>query len=305
MVSEALVTVETVAIAAAALTERGERPSVNAVRQELGGGSPNRILEHLQTWRARPTETAGEAVVSEFEPKAMAVRADLPDDVAASVEALVRSVVAAVDRVEASGRRSAAERLDSMAAAHSDALSAQQRQQSVTLAAVEARLADAVADLKEALPSVQEAEELLGRVVQLVNENAELRERVGALDNEFTSAAAVIAEAVAGRSIAEVAAERAADEAMAWRTELARAQQDLADIRLTTARAASSAQTLLDTARGELTELRTAGRAQAEEIDRLRTERAASEDRARGLCERAAAAEAKLSAMQTTPVEAE
>ncbi|MBK5935487.1 DNA-binding protein [Halorhodospira halophila] len=52
------ITTEQVHAAADALTERGERPTLNAVRRELGGGSFSTISEAMQSWRARQQEHA-------------------------------------------------------------------------------------------------------------------------------------------------------------------------------------------------------------------------------------------------------
>ena len=47
-----LASFESVAAAAESLMNSGQRPSVRAVIQALGGGSPNTILPHLQTWKS-------------------------------------------------------------------------------------------------------------------------------------------------------------------------------------------------------------------------------------------------------------
>ncbi|WP_312126752.1 DNA-binding protein [Pseudomonas sp.] len=57
----ALVTFESVATAADAITKEGGRPSVRAVIAHLGGGSPNQILPHLNGWKAgRPAIRAAD-----------------------------------------------------------------------------------------------------------------------------------------------------------------------------------------------------------------------------------------------------
>lgn len=60
----ALVTFESVAGAAQALQEGGQRASVRAVIAALGGGSPNMVLRFLAEWRAgRPAGlVAGQAL---------------------------------------------------------------------------------------------------------------------------------------------------------------------------------------------------------------------------------------------------
>jgi colicin import membrane protein len=51
-----LVTYETVAQACEALSAEGKRPSVRAILAQLGGGSPNAVLDHQRQWKAgRPT----------------------------------------------------------------------------------------------------------------------------------------------------------------------------------------------------------------------------------------------------------
>lgn len=48
----ALVTFESVAAAAEAISKDGGRPSVRAVIAQLGGGSPNTVLPMLNEWKA-------------------------------------------------------------------------------------------------------------------------------------------------------------------------------------------------------------------------------------------------------------
>ena len=53
------VTYEQVAQAADALVGSGQQPTIRAVREHLGRGSPNTVHRHLQAWRdARPVPIA-------------------------------------------------------------------------------------------------------------------------------------------------------------------------------------------------------------------------------------------------------
>ena len=60
------ITTEQVHAAADAITARGERPTLTAVRRELGGGSFSTISEAMQAWRARQQEEASAQGESEI-----------------------------------------------------------------------------------------------------------------------------------------------------------------------------------------------------------------------------------------------
>jgi chromosome segregation ATPase len=111
------ITYEEVAAAADALVADGERPTINAVRDALGTGSPNTIHRHLQAWKATQAPARREA-------------ARLPDELA----------VALAEEIE---RQAARARAD----AEQAALEAQQTADD--LAAVGEELESQVADLTE------------------------------------------------------------------------------------------------------------------------------------------------------------
>ena len=46
------ITYDEVAASADALVGRGEKPTIGAIRAELGTGSPNTIHRHLTAWKA-------------------------------------------------------------------------------------------------------------------------------------------------------------------------------------------------------------------------------------------------------------
>jgi chromosome segregation ATPase len=78
-----------VAAAADALVGRGERPTIQAIRAEIGTGSPNTIHRHLQAWRsaqapakreaARLPDELAAALAEEIERQAARARADAED----------------------------------------------------------------------------------------------------------------------------------------------------------------------------------------------------------------------------------
>lgn len=80
------ITYEEVAAAADALVADGERPTINAVRDALGTGSPNTIHRHLQAWKstqaparreaARLPDELAAALAEEIERQAARARAD-------------------------------------------------------------------------------------------------------------------------------------------------------------------------------------------------------------------------------------
>ena len=80
------ITYDEVAATADALVGRGERPTIGAIRAELGTGSPNTIHKHLTAWKATqapverraarlPDELAS-ALAQEIERQAAAARAE-------------------------------------------------------------------------------------------------------------------------------------------------------------------------------------------------------------------------------------
>jgi colicin import membrane protein len=81
------ITFEQVAAAADALVGEGVQPTIRAVRERLGTGSPNTIHRHLVAWReARPAATAtapelpaplAAALANEIERAAAAARAEV------------------------------------------------------------------------------------------------------------------------------------------------------------------------------------------------------------------------------------
>lgn len=84
------ITFEIVAHAADALVGRGEKPTIQAIRAEIGTGSPNTIHRHLTAWKATqapaerqsaklPDELAG-ALAQEIERQASAARAEAEAD---------------------------------------------------------------------------------------------------------------------------------------------------------------------------------------------------------------------------------
>ncbi len=81
------VTFEQIAAVADAITGEGNQPTINAVRDRIGTGSPNTIHRHLTVWRAarpRATVTAPElpatltaAIAAEIEKAAYSARAEV------------------------------------------------------------------------------------------------------------------------------------------------------------------------------------------------------------------------------------
>ena len=69
-----LVTFEAVATAAESLVASGQRPTVRAVIAQLGGGSPNAVLPHLQAWKGLQPTTKAETVA--LDPRIAAIIAE-------------------------------------------------------------------------------------------------------------------------------------------------------------------------------------------------------------------------------------
>ncbi|HEY5141056.1 MAG TPA: DNA-binding protein, partial [Methylococcales bacterium] len=81
------ITFEQVAAAADAIIGEGQQPTINAVRERIGTGSPNTIHKHLTAWRAaRPQATAAApelptslttAIATEIERAAASARSEV------------------------------------------------------------------------------------------------------------------------------------------------------------------------------------------------------------------------------------
>ncbi len=81
------ITFEQVAAAADALVGEGQQPTIRAIRERLGTGSPNTVQKHLTAWReARPVAAAAApelpqaltaAIAAEIERAAAQARAEI------------------------------------------------------------------------------------------------------------------------------------------------------------------------------------------------------------------------------------
>ena len=271
MRTDALVTWETVNIAADRLRDRGERVSSRAVRSELGGGSYTRILEHLRAWRMRAAGPIDGSAAAALEKPAVQPM-ELPPNIAAAVDAFIQTVFNAFSSVQATATRSSEERIASHLAAHAENLLARDRRHAELITAMEIRLADAETDLDEALPDVEEVERLRSQVAVVTSESVDLRERVRLLEGELVVMQADMAGATEARATAVAMAERADGEAEKWRTELSRAQSELDVIRRETTASYACAQETLDSAREELASASARMQMQAYDNDRLEAE---------------------------------
>ena len=175
--AEALVTKDTVWTACDALRARGERVSVNAIRSELGGGSPNAILPHLQSWRAQ-AETARPQAEADERPAtdgAVSTLEALPE-VGRALDALQGVVLEAVNRVREGERRQAEERERALQQAHATELEAIRRQHAADIEALRRQLDDVNADLADALSTVEQVEALNEELTRLRPLEGELRD---------------------------------------------------------------------------------------------------------------------------------
>jgi hypothetical protein len=124
-----LVSEKSVHSAAKSIIERGGRVSWTAVRDELGGGSPNDVLLHLRTWRAaRAAQLAVPAPPIDLpDLKSDTIASPALPEVTVAVEALEHAVAAAVLRVQGNMQRLAEARLLALAGSNSEGLAARDR----------------------------------------------------------------------------------------------------------------------------------------------------------------------------------
>ncbi len=268
----ALVSEESVHAAADEITERGEKVTWTAVRDALGGGSPNTVLGHLRGWRAQRAASLARADapmpdVPELDSEPLP--APSVPEVTEAVNALVHAVAAATIRIQGEERRAGEARLNVLAGSHAEHLATRDRLYADAVSAMETRLSDAEADADAAGPAIAEAEALRGRVTELDAEVAELGVELAAARGDLASVRAALAEAVEGRAVAVAAAEHAGGEAREWKAQLERVQAELASARRDAGAAATAATAMLDAVRAELAEASAAARVSAARVEAM------------------------------------
>ena len=292
---DVLVSFETVGAAAAALAERGERVSVAAVRRELGGGSPNAVLGHLRQVRAGEDAAARQAP-RPAEPDDGLARPESPE-VAALGERVMTSVTEVVGRLLAAERASGEDHMASLRAAHAAETSELGRVHAEAVKRLDARFADADAELTEALPAVAEVEVLRKNLATAEAAGTGLAEQVARLEG-------VLAAVRLSLGAATTAAERADAEAAAWRAEVAAARAEAAvtgtaldavrtELGVAVAYAATG-RVELAAAAARLESLEREAARERASAERERSGREAAEAKVAALVERAAVAEATL-----------
>lgn len=335
----ALVTKESVYAAADEITGRGAKVSLSAIRDELGGGSPNGVIIHLRAWRAHQAAVLSLADVDldlVDEPAVEPVPLPALPEVTAAVEAVGLAVAAAVVRIQAEERRTGEARLHALAGSHAEALAMHDRMHGEAVAALKVRLSDAETDLDGAVPAIAEAESLRGRVAELEAESSRLRGDLAVATGDLAIVRAASAEAGEGRAVAIAAADHAGVEAREWKAQLGLRQTEvlnvrgeaaaaavvastaleamrseiataLADARTAAAVAAKEASTALESVRRDLSEAGAAARLAEQRLvdvqaaeNRERTARERAEERAAALVERATRAEAELTILRPT-----
>jgi len=143
------ITFEQVAAAADALVGAGQQPTIRAVRERLGTGSPNTIHKHLTAWRqARPVAAAAHelpqaltaAIAAEIERAALQARAEI-DGRLAQAQGEAAELAAAGEAIEAE-RDALAEQVAELTRER-DTLAGKAEQQAAELEHLRAALADA------------------------------------------------------------------------------------------------------------------------------------------------------------------
>ncbi|MFS3137365.1 DNA-binding protein [Gluconacetobacter sacchari] len=284
VMSETLISAETVAQAAESLVGRGEKPSVRKVRDELGGGSPNTILPLLNSWkdslRGRPVDPPKEEPRSEASDLVSAEMDSAAERMKQGFLAMLAGFVDAERQKAQSAQQAIQAAADQKVALAREA--ADQQIADIQTQAV-AELADArgeAMELAEALAAATaEAEGLTHRLDALQRE-------VDRLTAELTAErhAHQAARATAERQTGEIDALRQAVAEAQARAQAAEKAQDIAE------RRASTAATALEKAEKsrEAAEARAESRAQAAEARAIRAEERADAGFAAALKELAA-----------------
>jgi len=168
-----LVTYETVARACEALAAEGKRPSVRAIIAQLGGGSPNVVLDYQRAWKAgRPVVKTtdinvdpriGQIVAEQIAQAVASARAD--------IEAQLNEAEQDVETVGRAGREA-----EERAAALAGELEAARGQVQSLTGQIDQLKADAEQVKADAVEKVEAAEERAGAAIAKAEDEAK-RER--------------------------------------------------------------------------------------------------------------------------------
>lgn len=291
-----MATQDEVSAACDRLIARGERASVDKVREELGGGSLNSLTPLVRAWReARqaPGADARPAVLAE--PVALPVSIQRAvDALSAAVAGLVPAFGAAVAEVAETERRRS--RLEVDAAATRAAAEVEEARQT---AADERALTDAVRAEATGLETALAAkEDEIARLTVLTAEQAAEVERLGALAER---------EQI-GKTDAEARVAGVMDQLQASRSDTAAAQalaaaaeaetQRQRDLATALAAKVETAQATIATLQTEVAVARQAAEGERQRAERAETGRTDAELAARDAIARAAKAEGEVAALR-------
>lgn len=252
----AIVSFETVAAAAEAIVAAGKRPSVRSVIAELGGGSPNQVLQHLNEWKGgrpvvRPAETPIDArittAIAEQIQRVAAEASSAAEERAASsmedLQTLSEAQHALEQQIEflTSERDTALARADSLSAQLRalEASAIREQQHAVEqMTALSADLASAHARHEQTVSQLAKAEVRLEAIPNLQTEVERLRSLLEAESRGRTAAeqnAAVLAaklDACEKRMVDLEARERKSDDVLAEaHASVKKALEDAAELR--------------------------------------------------------------------------
>jgi len=194
------ITFEQVAAIADALIGAGQQPTIRAVREKLGSGSPNTIHKHLTAWRqARPVAAAAApelpqaltaAIAAEIERAASQARAEIEAQLV-QAQAEAAELAAAGEAIEAE-RDALAEQVVALTTERD------------TLAGKAAVLAADLVEAQQRIAREQQAAEAARVDLATARLKIEAQEeRVSELTAELERLRAALAEAQQGRTAAE------------------------------------------------------------------------------------------------------
>lgn len=173
------ITFEQVAAAADALVGEGQQPTIRAIRERLGTGSPNTVHRHLSAWR-------------EARPVAAAAAPELP-------QALTVAIAAEIERAAAQARAQIESRL-----VQSQAEAAELAAAGEVIETERDALAEQVAEL------TRERDTLAGKAAQ---QAADLTDQMQRIEREQQAAESARIELATARLKIEAQAERQTDQA--------------------------------------------------------------------------------------------
>jgi len=184
----ALVTPESVAAAAEKIQARGEKPTIDRVKAELGGGSPNPILKYLNAWRDAQAGAPPPPPEPDPEQGADIVGLDRLPEVERALDVLTSAVLGTVNSIVDHERAKAATDIRFVQASCEDKINTVRKAADQQCADISAKAAGEIAEVMEAMDTQE------GELQAVRNDVAALIETVAVKDTDIAAKDALISK---------------------------------------------------------------------------------------------------------------